>query len=128
MNTEVNIPLLRKVVEWAEVEAAKPLELSAWYQKNWAVPVTDFPFYDEKLGYYHKAPECGACFCIAGYTGQVAGITISKSGAFVDGQHVSDFARTALGLTGDQAETLFDAENTIEDVRRIAEEIAGERL
>ena len=125
--TSVNIPLLRKAVEWAEAEAAKPFELCEWRQAMWVTTFDEdatrkWKFIAQRttreaLG---KAPECGTCYCIAGYVV-----------AAVDGrEHVSlsteERAAQLLGLPGHS--DLFDAVNTIEDVRRIAEDIAGERL
>jgi hypothetical protein len=48
----------------------------------------------------------------------------------VDGKdiHVSQYAARELGLGPDQAARLFNGDNSIEDVRRIAEAIAGEPL
>lgn len=122
----VNIPLLRKAVEWAEGEAAKPRELSEWEQGYWMLSVqtrVEAAANAERFGHgllpeFVKAPECGTCYCIAGYVAHSAGL---------DGAPRRE-ARDLLGLSRQQAENLFDAYNTIEDVRRIAESIAGERL
>ncbi len=129
----VNIPLLRKAVEWAEAEAAKPRELSEWEQNWWSLSpqvrqerlgwAEDDPEYltAEEKAAYAKAPECGTCYCIAGYVAAV-------SGAEVSGWMTEGVAADLLNLDDDQAGALFEGGNTIEDVRRIAEEIAGERL
>jgi hypothetical protein len=109
-----NIPLLRKAVEWAEAEAAKPDEQCAWWQGTYEISAVS-------LG-----RECGTCYCIAGYVWRIAG----------DGK-LFDYDEDAARLLGiDVAQHnyrrgLFAADNTIEDVRRIAEGIAakaGERL
>ncbi len=129
---QVNVPLLRKAVEWAEAEAAKPnggsWEQGAWFvatdegDPNVVVPDwwdADSIRYRREM--YEKTPECGTCFCIAGYTAfMVDGV--------VDARTVEHRAARALGIDLDDAVVLFDANNTIADVRRIAEEIAGERL
>jgi hypothetical protein len=113
--TEVNIPLLRKAVEWAEAEAAKPRAECQWYQRFWVTPAVCV------------GRDCGTCFCIAGYVGQALDARYAD-GDWVDDVHVSEFACEALGLDGGAMELLFCGVNTIKDVRRIAEEIAGERL
>jgi hypothetical protein len=126
---EVNVPLLRKAVEWAEAEAAKPWELCEWYQGDWVTPASSFHTVP-------KAPECGTCYCIAGF---VASQTL-RAGERLEGEHVvmadgssvsvADRAESELGadvMVSDYGD-LFSGSNTIEDVRRIAEEIAGERL
>lgn len=117
---EVNIPLLRKAVEWAEAEAAKPKSQSLWHQGAWS-----------------ETAGCGTAYCIAGYVAQVVDARYEQS-QNVEGVHVSNFAAEALGIGG-QVDScgqenctctvdLFSASNTIADVRRIAEDIAGERL
>ena len=126
---EVNIPLLRKCIEWAEAEHAKGEALSEWWQGMWAVTPQER---DEGIfGMPQKAPECGTTYCIAGY--------ICESQGLHDMPGWAGPAAAALGLVwslgfyGDEvdapaANRLFYANNTIEDVRRIAEDIAGERL
>lgn len=132
--TEVNIPLLRKAVEWAEAEAAKPRELCEWYQPRWASRATLDVFMDyttvvsEPDGVvvyeaYSKSPECGTCFCIAGYTA-----TIATGDENLTDPRIAIIAQKELGLTDTQAFRLFHASNTIQDVRNVAEAIAGERL
>lgn len=123
----VNIPLLRKAIEWAEAEAAKPWELSEWNQGWWmSEPALVRPSYDLiDAGLARrdqaKAPECGTCYCIAGF---VAAETQNVHDPFL----ARDTAADALGLDEDQADELFDGGNNIADVRRVAESIAGERL
>ena len=120
MTDTVNIPLLRKAVEWAEAEAAKPPELCEWEQNYYSVdphkhriPISR-PATGERIT---KAAECGTCYCIAGYVSVMAGKVAT-----------AENAQALLGLDDDDAYALFHFENTIEDVRRIAEDIAGERL
>lgn len=119
---EVNIPLLRKAVEWAEAEAAKPNGL--WLQKWWVSPADTSDSYLMALRQAHGLTEdCGTAYCIAGYVCHVEGIET--------GQHAEEAARL-LGIDPGKSSAafipLFAAGNTIEDVRRIAEDIAGERL
>lgn len=124
--TTVNIPLLRKAVEWAEAEAAKPWELCEWNQQDTIRPPENVlpSFRDLQAGVSvsaQKAAECGTCFCVAGYV-----VAVIDGPAWRD----SRMKRAAehLGLNDDDAWDLFAANNTIADVRRIAESIAGERL
>ncbi len=134
MAENVNIPLIRKVVEWAEAEAAKPAIDCRWYQADWSINSwtqalrlvlanagTPMLAADFALA-TRIEPYCGTCYCIAGYVTHLAGDMDDLIG-------VSDvIARNALGITDGQADILFNAFNTIGDVRRIAEDIAGERL
>lgn len=117
--SEVNVPLLRKAVEWAESEAAKPREVSQWHQTRFAEPI-----------------DCGTAYCLAGWVAVNDGLPqsvfaeyMAKSDASGEAAiTIEDRAAAVLGLTDEQANRLFDADNTIEDVREIAESMAGERL
>lgn len=129
-----NLPLLRKVVDWAQAEAAKPDHECAWDQSVWKSLV--------------ERP-CGTAYCIAGYTAQISGGVWSQDGhgelliaepgeegtrKCCNEEHVispSQRAATLLGLTPNEAGDLFEAENGIADIREIADQIAaraGERL
>ena len=108
-------------MEWAEAEAAKPFELCEWYQPAYRVEPDEFELSFEL---HKKSPECGTCYCIAGYV--AAMVQPSRHWHYSD--DIAQGAMRALGLGDDQASDLFDAGNSIVDVRRIAEGIAGERL
>lgn len=139
--SEVNVPLLRKAVEWAEAEAAKPRELCEWYQGSWRMDPAQAGgnFYDEDADEaYSKSTDCGTCFCIAGYAASITlqpGETLEDDTIRLDGQlqaFVYDRAAEVLGIQSGPMSNrhigLFNGSNSIEDVRRIAEELAGERL
>lgn len=138
--TKIDIPQLRKIVEWAEAEAAKPRELSNWEQGWWVSDDGKWSEYDAD-GEHHimeKDPSCGTCFCIAG---QLAFCNLNK-GEWLDsdvvrdemGDEITSVAARALDLLGvtynqrPQQFPLFSADNSIETIREIAEELAGERL
>jgi hypothetical protein len=114
----VNIPLLRKAVEWAEAEAAKPEAQCEWWQGEFQVPAM-------ALG-----RDCDTCYCIAGWV-----LHTAANKPDIEFSH-ADAAGNLLGIDGyrhleDADHGLFHPANSIEDVRRIAEEIAasaGERL
>lgn len=114
---DVNIPLLRKAVEWAEAEAAKPSAECHWYQGDYVTPMV-------QLG----RSTCGTAYCIAGYIGQALDERYAHEWDPAGLPRVDVFAQGALGLRSEEANDLFGGNNTIEDVRRIAEDIAGERL
>lgn len=133
--SEVNVPLLRKAVEWAETESQKPKELSEWYQGAWCSEPGKYSEFVENNAFYQKAEDCGTCYCIAGWVaaetqGKPISLGLFSGFVFVGGHstHVSDIAARELGLDCQQANDLFKATNSIQDVRRIAEKIAGERL
>lgn len=129
---EVNIPLLRKAVEWAEAEAAKPPGQCLWLQAEWMT----FPE-DHKSEHSWSAglreengltAECGTTHCIAGWIGATMGDGFDRNWVNAEGVAVEEFAAEALGLSRCDAMALFRGTNTIEDVRRIAESLAGEPL
>lgn len=106
--TTINIPLLRKAVEWAEAEAALPVAQSAWFQPGVVTP-------GEQIG-----RSCGTAYCIAGY------IAMIETGEVRPGIEAVSIAFDALGT--EDVGGLFWADNTIEQVREYAEALAGERL
>lgn len=111
----VNIPLLRKAVEWVEEQDALPEDTRQWMQDVWGLSE------DDRLMEYGHSVGCGTAYCVGGKIAEDAGIDWSIQAA----GHV---AGDLLGLTGLQADELFEPGNTAADIRRIAESIAGERL
>lgn len=106
----VNIPLLRKAVEWVETEAMKPVEESAWYQPG-IVTSGD-----------RIRRSCGTAYCVAGYMAMVETGQDRPDDAI-------DVAVKALGLPSiDDIQGLFWADNSAADIRWIAERLAGEPL
>ena len=89
--------------------------------------------------------RCGTTRCFAGWTADLAGaewiadsLDQTQVGP-IDGEmwfagsvvrsasgelfHVSEFARRELGLTAEAADTLFDASNTLKDLREMVENL-----
>lgn len=130
---EVNIPLLRKAVEWAEAEAAKPETESAWDQGNWVrTPVERLKQMSSEAR--QEYAECGTTYCIAGYvTAGIQGMQFDD-GYTEDGEHIAVVAADLLGIAppedciSPEPGHLFHMWNDAAEVRRIAEDIAGERL
>ena len=137
--TEVNIPLLRKGLEWVEEQDALPEIDREWNQRDW---ITSPLFRSLALVYQrgrfsspeaHKraarqvAPHCGTAYCFAGYIAQLENERYANQ-IEVDGVDVGDFAQEVLGLTQDQANELFEGDNTAEMIREICERFAGQRL
>lgn len=134
----VNIPLLRKMVEWVETEEKLPSVKRTWYQGTWfreRIPnlVSDVVNLKEQ-GY------CGTNMCIAGKIVEDAGwefVDPVPNGAFKycygatkDGvfKPIREVAGDELGLDREKANQLFQGWNRAPDLRRIAERYAGERL
>jgi hypothetical protein len=124
----VNIPLLRKAVEWVEEQEKRPLHQRQWNQGHYVHYNIWAGLKVDDLGY------CGTTYCVAGYVGQLLEPRYSDDALPVgrlgepDLPHVNDFAAEALGLTTPQADLLFSGSNTASQVRRIAERLAGEKL
>lgn len=118
---EVNVPLLRKTVEWAtdQWRKAQRGEASEWTQK----------FYFVK----RQRLDCGTACCIAGKVVLDAGYEPAYEDGDVTAWAVGDgeerpageIARELLGLSMFQGERLFWEDNSIHDIWRIAEEISG---
>lgn len=138
-DAKIDIPLLRKGVEWVEDEATKPWSDRVWHQDYWIMSAeTAHPSDSElKRGEAERGQTknfCGTCYCFAGNIAAWDGFRVydaferaknPETGETVD---PDTYATERLGLTYEQAEALFDGDNSAEDIRRIAEEIAGQRL
>ncbi len=85
-------------------------------------------------------PECETAFCVAGHVakkfkakfvwkvyfdGHLSAINIINSDGRYQG--IEDFARDKLGLTPPQAMSLFAEENTLEDLKRMRDNLANGR-
>lgn len=139
--SEVNIPLLRKVVEWVEEQEALT-EGRVWYQEAWLADASD-----EELSSLNDAyVSCGTVYCVAGKIaldagwrimhtadGRINDWTVEKDGMQME---VRSVAARELGLEADvlvydpstDVERLFEASNSAARVRAVAEDIAGEPL
>lgn len=125
-----NLPLLRKVYDWARVESRRPEALSEWNQGvwRWVKPRA-------------KVGECGTVMCLAGYTCQLEDPNWLGLSAYLyardydDPDHVEhhtsralvmapERARVLLGLTRYEAHRLFAGGNDIARIRTLCEEIA----
>ena len=116
--SEVNIPLLRKAVEWVEEQDRLPEQQRQWNQWNFVELESD-----------RIDGGCGTAYCVAGYIGALVDARFTNTSLIEteDGaMHVADVAEDALGLPDRHG--LFQCNNTAADIRRIAEGIAGERL
>ena len=130
--TELNIPLLRKMVEWVE-EQAERTEGREWYQNQWVS-------HPAALG-STTAHFCDTAYCLAGKVAVDAGwtpvfdsrLSITDTVA-LNGERalVGEVAAELLGLPVDcdnhQIGGLFDPRNDATRIREIAETIAGEPL
>jgi hypothetical protein len=130
----VNVPLLRKAVEWVEEQAALPYN-GAWDQNDWARTLSTWE--SQKRG-------CGSAYCFAGYVSQTAYPEFADTSVITVNANTyktSDIAMALLGLTdehyllGSRAlrvpgidRYLFQGDNSPEDIRAICEFVAGEKL
>ena len=123
----IDVPLLRKVADWVDEQAALPIRASAWSQMNWVVE-----------GRTIGRTECGTAYCVAGYVGNVLSdyACASDTQTWVvterGEEHVSDVAACMIGLPIDVLNRqLFSGINSAAEVRSWCEiyaERAGEKL
>jgi hypothetical protein len=134
-----DVAKLRLVLKYIEEELAKEAAPSSatraagWDQAWWGVSRSD-------LAVEPRWDTCGTAFCFAGWTAVLDGVqplwerVVLSNGeqvwACTDIRHgngqcdpVELHAQDSLGLTGEQADNLFFADNTIDDLRRIVQEI-----
>ncbi len=133
----VNIPLLRKAVEWVEEQDKLPEIDREWLQASYQVDpiahshflVTDIPTpsWERAAVQEQLIPHCGTAYCVAGYVGQLVDERYKHVQQIGD-VHVSAVAIKALGLTDVQAKMLFHGTNDAERIRELAELFAGEKL
>lgn len=147
--SNVNVPLLRKAIEWAEAEAAKPPPQSEWHQGGWKCRPRAHAMLlaeEECIGEYgvdvkrwnavteQLLPDCGTSYCVAGYVTMVVHGMKFDNDWYDANDHVAAIAADLLGIEPPGCRQrpekghLFCAANTIQDLRRIAEDLAGERL
>lgn len=130
----VNVPLLRKALEWVEYQASLPLIDREWRQEgfitlpeNIAAMMLKFTPVYEGTKLEQVANHCGTAYCVAGYVGQLLEPAYALD-EFHGGQHVGEFAKQELGLTNGQADALFDGCNSAQTIRALCEQFAGEAL
>jgi hypothetical protein len=83
---------------------------------------------------------CGTAMCVAGHAVSISDLDIKwvysrwdkeYRGTLEDGRMIAKVAQELLGLTENEANTLFDANNTFAELKTIAKQIAeraGEKL
>jgi len=133
--TEVNVPLLRKTLEWAHGEWQKKRrgEVSEWDQAVWMASTAALHGYDAKVFEAFKAgTACGTTCCIAGKVALDAGWhhgfrshlggTVYREGEYRSTESV---AMELLGLDSDTAFRLFNGVNSIYSLYAVAAEITG---
>lgn len=125
MNAFLNVPLLRKAVEWVERQAELPERKRTWYQNYWRMTRSFHPGWFEEQG-----RDCGTVMCVAGYVCDVSGVQWDDATPDVtgDGDWVEQRARDLLGIDPVDADDLFNGGNNANDIREIAERIAGQKL
>lgn len=107
-----NLDLLRRVLRQIDSDPDR------WNQYTW--------------GCRAAAPQCGTSYCVGGWACVLAkqSLVWDESQAYHverDGKHcdIHDVARDLLGLTGLEADTLFDCHNKRGDIEHIAQRIAA---
>ncbi len=129
----VNIPVLRKMLEWVEEQDKLAIATRDWYQPDW-------------FSFKPLEEDCGTQYCAAGYVVQLEGWEPYKEGAMDTTQgrmgtsrcekhgvvkEVGEVATKILGVTVEESHSLFYGGNDARAIRRKCEEIAekaGEKL
>lgn len=122
-----NVELLEKVYEYIENNPQK-WKQSVWFailDEDGKMTFNDFEVEVEEVN------SCNTAFCFAGHTALMTGFVAPPkvNGALwegeVDGKYyaVNEYAKEKLGITWDQADELFAAENSMEDIRKIIDMI-----
>ncbi len=129
-----NIHLLRKNVEWVENQVTLAETKRRWYQAAWTRKEVVAAQQDI------NDPYCETAMCFAGKVSWDAGwtpifddkdsdyryaSTATKDGVVME---IERIAMNELGISDSEADDLFESDNTAQDIRDIAEHIAGEAL
>jgi hypothetical protein len=129
-----NVPLMRKILEQIEVDPSSLL------MGEWAVNLNIRGYRTEDaegtLEDRGLVNTCGTTRCIAGWAAEFTGWepSFESSGAANYARRdnmvgeIADIGQTELGLTNDQAASLFYLDDDRDQIRATMEEIAGERL
>lgn len=151
---QVNVPLLRKVYEWVVTQNELPELEREWVQVRWLSTKQDRLYqiwYDEKLEKLGRGSaypsfqvwkalnqdsyECGTAYCFAGYACLINDMLVKNHDDYrtstTNGESISRNAIDLLGITDEEGERLFNANNTLEHITCYVSEIlerAGERL
>lgn len=129
----VDVPKLRKLVEWVEEQDVLAESDRVWDQELW--------FHQDHISVARAIenkydPYCGTSMCAAGKLAFDDGWkpVFDSSGhcdrASKDGveKYFSQIGAEILGLDDGHSRSLFNANNSAGDIRAIAEDYAGERL
>jgi hypothetical protein len=132
LERSVNVPLLRKTLEWAHEEWNKKLrgEISEWAQGTWMTSTTNIYGTERTVEALRAGTACGTACCIAGkvalddgwHQDGMSGLggTLRRDG---ETDNAFDIGQELLGLNADQAAALFSGYNTIYSLYRIARDI-----
>ena len=153
----LNVPLLRKMVDWVKEQSTLAEDDRDWNQEAWAFRHhldqikldQDWIKLDQDWIKVLNAkrdvldPMCGTSVCVAGKIALDAGWDFDFGDGDVSGrvaewakkgdeyQRIEHIAMRELGINDAQADYLFGSDNEAEDIEQIAEEFAeaaGERL
>lgn len=137
MTNTVNVPLLRKGLEWVEEQAALPVTRRRWNQGSYVVPWRRWLLSQVSAAEYHKAVfqsetgalfDCGTACCFAGYIAQEAEPGFNELSIEDQSQSARDVAIKHLGISEWEARHLFNGDIGPAAIRSICEKIAGEPL
>lgn len=136
---DVDVPTLRKAVEWVEWQETLGEENPdrVWYQSVWLLPLREVFTEEERARSKFRDWSCETAMCMAGYIAlnladpdpeykphiKIDGRVVDKYGNEYEVEHL---ALATLGLSEDYG--MFVGHNTAADIRQIAESIVGGAL
>ena len=131
----VDVPMLRKIVEWVEEQDKLPKLKRQWDQRDW---FDNWQVEDakENTGWYQFTEigpatlDCDTKACACGYLAVLNEATLSlhQNEVRFDGVSPMVYGAETLGIDYDEALDLFNGNNSAARVRAVAEQIAGEPL
>ena len=124
----INVDLLRMTLQRI---VEKPW---TWEQDQWAIKYDECQAERRAARYNVPVKECGSAYCLAGQVAALMGrLKIvnddhNRYGALYamdDGSDIGMYAQDQLGLSAEQADDLFDADNTLYDLWHFARTYTG---
>ena len=137
LEPELDRALLRKGLDWVDEQDDRYQrgEDGQWRQATWLSVAEDLGF---GFGYTGEFVElgiaemsCGTSGCLCGYLATVVGAEVSACGVYnvrFNGLNPVDFGAQLLGISRENANWLFTADNDRETLHDIASQLAGEPM
>lgn len=128
----INVKLLREVLQYIETHPQK------WNQQAWfkvGQRSNGEPIFNKVTLQFEEVNSCNTSMCFAGHAALMSGFDAPPKNDYLmwrgwgpglrkaETMDVDEYAREVLGLTFEQADVLFQGENTLEDLKEIVENL-----